>query len=942
MTLLSSGVGLISGLNYTALITALTAPEQSQITTLQSQDQAVKTKQTAVTGLNAQLLSLTTSATNFGTASNFNAMTVQNTDPNQLTATVSSGATAGTYQFQSLQLAAAQQTVSTGFANTTTQLVGAGTITISPGGQLATPTPLNLLNNGAGVPPGTIRITDRSGASANVDLSNAYTVDDVAAAINNTTGISVTASIQGDHLVLSDRSGKSLTNLSVADVGSAQTAEALGINGSVASTTLTGTSVYQAGAAFTLASLSDGNQVSLAASGQPSLRIQLTDPAATTINVDLTGAATLGDVVKDINNASNNSGKLTASIANGRLVLTDNTGGGGSQPLSVADLNGASVTHALGLDAAPSSNTLTGNTLVGGIDSVLLRNLRGGQGISQLGQLSLTDRTGATATVDLSQAKSLSDVLTAINGATTAGNVKLQLTASLNSAGTGIQIRDTSGSTAANLAIADVGSSTAAAQLGIAVNAAQNSIDSGSLNRQYINLGTSLATYGTGGAAVPAGAFTITDSTGHASTVNVSSSIQTIGQLQQAIATATNNGVTLQLNSTGDGFQLVDHAGGSGQLTVSDLGGKTAAALRVAGVGTAGPGGLSQINSRVGTQITVSATDTLASLAATINAAGAGVTASIINDGSTFSPNRLLLTSTQTGAIGSFTVDDGGLGLGFATQTKGQNALLKVGSSTSASTFIQTSTTNQFNSVFTGLDVDLNTVGTSPAQVSVVPDNSKVAGLVQSFVTSYNSVIQQAGTLTNYNTATNTPATLQGDGNILRLSSALSDLVSNTVSGPASNAIQSLAALGVSVNQDGTLALDSTVLSQQIAQNPTAVGNFFTDANNGFATKLKNTINAFTDPTSGALTQEGTSLQATSTSIESRITSLNAILSARQQTLATTFVHLEQTLASLRSQQSAMASLLNLTSSSTSSSSSGSSSGSSSNSSSGSSSTSGG
>ena len=229
MSLLSTGVGLVSGLNYTALVSALTAPEQSQITALQTQDQTFKTKATAVSGLNVQLLSLTTSATSLGTSSNFNSLTVQNSDPTQLTASTTTGATAGNYQFQSLRLAAAQQTISQGFANTDQQLVGAGTITISSGGQLLTPTPLNVLNGGAGVQPGSIRITDRSGKSANVDLSNAYTVDDAVAAINNTSGISVQASIQGDHLVLTDTSGQTASNLSVTDVTSgSQTAEGLG------------------------------------------------------------------------------------------------------------------------------------------------------------------------------------------------------------------------------------------------------------------------------------------------------------------------------------------------------------------------------------------------------------------------------------------------------------------------------------------------------------------------------------------------------------------------------------------------------------------------------------------------------------------------------------------------------------------------------------------
>jgi flagellar hook-associated protein 2 len=273
-----------------------------------------------------------------------------------------------------------------------------------------------------------------------------------------------------------------------------------------------------------------------------------------------------------------------------------------------------------------------------------------------------------------------------------------------------------------------------------------------------------------------------------------------------------------------------------------------------------------------------------------------------------------LLTSSQTGAQGRFTVDDGGLGLGLATLTLGQDALLKVGGSSSANAFFRSSSSNHFDAVVPGLSVDLNAVGDSPAQVSVVADNSKIAGLVSTFITNYNNVLTQLGTLTNFNTATNTPATLQGDGTALRLTSALGDLASNSVFGPAGNAFSSLADLGVSVNQDGSLTLDSTVLNQKIAQNPTAVSNFFLDASNGFAVKLKNMVNSFADPVTGELTVEGSSLQSTITSTEDRIATLNAILTARQQTLTNQFVHLETVLANLRTQQSALAGLLNLTS----------------------------
>ncbi|MBI3862035.1 MAG: flagellar filament capping protein FliD [Planctomycetia bacterium] len=909
MSLVSATTGLISGLNYSALIQALLVPAQAQIDALSSQEKTAKTKQAAVLALSGSMLPLGTSATDLGTEKNFSALTVQNSDPAQLTATKTADATAGSYQLQTLRLAAAQQSISTGFANTTEQLVGSGTLTFASGGQLAAQTTLDVLNGGAGVQRGVIRITDRSGSAAEVDLSNAYTVDDVVSAINNTTGISVTASVQGGAIVLKDTTGLSASNLSVAEKGTTHTAADLGIKTSVASATLTGSTVYQATGAFTLSSLNDGNQIRRAASGQASLRITLTDMGSTTLDVDLTNAVTLNNVIDDINNATGNAGKLTASISNGRIVLTDNTGGGGPAPLSVANINGAAVAGELGLSVTAVGNTLTGGKLVAGIDSVLLRNLRGGQGISQLGQVALSGRNGKTATINLSSAQSLDDVLNAINNATDGLGASLALSATLNSEGTGIVVRDTSGSSASNLIIADVGPGTTAANLGIAINAASTSVDSGSLNLRHVNLATSLSTYGPLGAAVPAGGFTITDSAGHQSTVNVGTATKTIGDLKEAIESATSGNVTLALNATGDGFVLTDHAAGAGQLVVPEVGVSTAASLRILGTGTTGGGGQSEIDSRQIAKVTVAGTDTLASLAAKITAANVGVSATIINDGSTFSPFRLLLTSTKTGAVGNFTLDDGGLDLGVSVQTLGQDARLKVGGSLSTNTFIRTSSTNHFDSVVPGLNVDVNSVGTDPAQVSIVSDTSKISTLITSFVTGYNNVLKQATALTTFNTVTNTAATLQGDGTVLRLSNALSDLMTNRVFGPAGNAYSTPADLGFSVGEDGSLVLDSTVLSQKLVQDPTAVSDFFLDSTNGFASKLKSTVESFTDPIDGGLTQESSGLQDTVNNMEKRSKTLNDLLTTRQQRLMNQFIHLETVLSSLKSQQSALSAI---------------------------------
>lgn len=64
-----------------------------------------------------------------------------------------------------------------------------------------------------------------------------------------------------------------------------------------------------------------------------------------------------------------------------------------------------------------------------------------------------------------------------------------------------------------------------------------------------------------------------------------------------------------------------------------------------------------RIGSGAATTITIDGSNnTLQGLAQTINAAGAGVTAAIVNDGSGSQPYRLLLTATKTGSAGAVTI----------------------------------------------------------------------------------------------------------------------------------------------------------------------------------------------------------------------------------------------------------------------------------------------
>jgi flagellar hook-associated protein 2 len=595
-------------------------------------------------------------------------------------------------------------------------------------------------------------------------------------------------------------------------------------------------------------------------------------------------------------------------------VLTDNAGGGGT--LTVTNINSAAAVEALGLDNAAIGNTLTGDRLLAGLGSKLVRNLNGGQGITTPGSITVTDRSGLTATLDLSGAESLDEVLTAINGAVDdTTSAALSLTARYNSLGTGIEVVDSSGATASNLIIADVGGGSVAADLGLTVDAAQTSIDSGGLGVRRVGQQTLLSDFTADGEAVDAGSFLITDSAGNQESIAISGSTSKIGDVLQRINAASIAQVTARLNDTGDGFVIEDNAGGAGTLTIEEVGGTTAADLRILGSGVVGSGGNQEISAQDQAVITVEATDTLDTLITKINDAKIGASAGFLNDGSAFNPFRLSLSSTSSGSEGSFTVDSGGLDLGFSIASEAKDALLQVGSNP-ATSFLIASSTNQFKDVATGVSVSVNEIGTSTASVDVTRDNSRARDSLKALVSAFNSYITTTDTLTKFDEDATKRGILQGQGIVLRVTTRLNNLINKSYFG-TNDTLQGLSDLGIRTTTGGKLEFDESVFNDVIEATPDAVQDFFRDENNGVAAKFKTTLETLTDTFTGTFTNEKDGLQNSIDALEGRVEQIDAVLAIRQERLLRQFIQMETIIGQLQTQGSAIAALLGTGSSGT-------------------------
>jgi flagellar hook-associated protein 2 len=266
--------------------------------------------------------------------------------------------------------------------------------------------------------------------------------------------------------------------------------------------------------------------------------------------------------------------------------------------------------------------------------------------------------------------------------------------------------------------------------------------------------------------------------------------------------------------------------------------------------------------------------NTLDELASSINTQNLGVTASVVNDSS---GSRLALVSTTTGSADGFTVSAAS-GLTFTQTSTGQDASLTVDG------IPIDSASNTVSGVLNG--VTLNLVGAAPGgqvTVTIAPDANTVSQAVTSFVSAYNTAIGDVNTQYTVS-ALNQEGPLAGDSTVQILQDSLLSAAGYSGGG---NGISTLADLGITMNNDGTLSVNSTTLNNAIQNNFSAVQNFMQGtSSNGFASFLNTQLNTLTAPGTGAFTVDLQSISSENTDLQNQINSFQTYLNA-QQTLLT-------------------------------------------------------
>jgi flagellar hook-associated protein 2 len=895
MGTITSGVGLVSGLNIKDLVTKLIDLEKGASKQLQTQIDTSGKIRDAYQTLSLRLVGLNLSASKLGRGGALSDRTAT-ASSSAVTATAGKGAPIGSFQFTPRRLVSTNQLLSTGFNTDTTSIASsATTIKISQGGFVDDSTELAALNGGAGVRVGSIKITDANGGSSVVDLTGSVTVKDVVDSINSATGANVRAQVNGDRLQLVDNSGGA-GSLAVTDLAGGNAATDLGLRSlSRSGNTYGGQDVYSLGTNLALSRLRDGNGVRDIVGNDFSVTA-----GGVSFNVDISGARTVGDVLKAINeNAGNTGGRVLASINNNRLQITDTLGSG---PVTIASIGGSNTADDLGLlNGSGSGGTLTGDNVIGGLDTVLLKTLNGGSATSSptAGTISINGTN-----INLSTASTLQEVIDGINSVSgTTGT-----TASLNKAANGIQLRAVG---SGGLNVADV-SGNLATFLGIAGNTTGSDVtrNSGDLNRQYVNENTRLSTYGSA-TGVPKGKFRVTDGNGNSAVVDLTQdSDDTIGDVIRELNTR-GLAISARINDTGDGI-LVSKTSGSQALQITEVDNGTTA--RSLGLLTT-PNGSGNVDATLEKTISVAAGTTLTGLVTKIREAGAPVQASVINDGSSQDPFRLSLTSNRSGRAGRVLFDAGQTSLSLDTISSAQDAVILYGSTGPGVTPVQVvASSNTFSGLVPGVSITAKEVSNSPVTVTVDGNSQSVVDAVKSFVDGYNDIRKYIKDNASYDANKDERGLLFTDQTTRLVEGQLANFVTNRFNGTG-GAINSLGQIGVSLDQDGQLNLDTSKLESVLSQSPADVEKFLTTAKNGLVARFQTLTDNVTGPGSGILTGRQTQLQLSIDRQNTALDNQTQRLASREDRLYKQFYAMEKALSSFQSQQTALTRLASIASS---------------------------
>jgi flagellar hook-associated protein 2 len=290
-----------------------------------------------------------------------------------------------------------------------------------------------------------------------------------------------------------------------------------------------------------------------------------------------------------------------------------------------------------------------------------------------------------------------------------------------------------------------------------------------------------------------------------------------------------------------------------------------------------------------------SQTNNLNGLRDAINAANAGVTASVLT---TSQGSYLTMTATQAGAtqIQLLTNSSDPATDLMSMDHTGSLAQFQVNGKPA------TSSTNQVTGVIAGVTLNLKAVTQTgeSATITVAANSQPVITALQGAVSSYNALL----TAVDAEFGSNAGA-LNGNSVVL----SIQNLMRQFAFYQGTGGVQSLMDLGVSLDKTGEMSLDTSVLSSMSSGQLSNALSFIGNSTTGLASPA-GSFTAYSDSVTGVLQQQITQDQKSAQSLQDQIDTMSVRIAAAQKSEMSKLEAADALLAQLDSQQSMLTSTI--------------------------------
>jgi flagellar hook-associated protein 2 len=365
-----------------------------------------------------------------------------------------------------------------------------------------------------------------------------------------------------------------------------------------------------------------------------------------------------------------------------------------------------------------------------------------------------------------------------------------------------------------------------------------------------------------------------------------------LSTLQTAVnALSTNTGVGGITASSSDSAVVVSANGAalpaSYEVVVDTLASEQRTYSKSFGSTSGGVGQVGNFTIKIGSgtakKIDVLATDSLDQIAGKINQAGIRANASVFFDGTNY---RLQIRGLDTGADNALTLVENGTDLdlngdgstpaGGKTVQQAKNAKLTIDG------FSVERSTNQIVGAVPGVTFALTAKTTTAARVNVSSDPKDVQAKLTTLVNAYNNVVKAAHSAAGFGMQAAKVDALAGDFSLRALTGRLNAAV--TAKGATTGPYQTLQDIGLSLDRNGLLTLDTTKLSKAMTADSATIVKLMAGTagvgTDGLMNKFSADLTKITDPNKGLLTTRNQSLTKLAKKIDSRVTSEQARLDA--------------------------------------------------------------